>query len=73
MSKIKELRGLIYSHFNSEAALATELGWSRQKLNRITNAEKEPTVRELNLLAGVLNVGVEELAQIFLSHKSPNG
>lgn len=64
--KVKELRGLIYSKFNSEAEFARQLGWSRQKLNKITNGGKAPNVLELNALAIPLNKSVGEMAEIFL-------
>ncbi len=50
-NKVKELKGLIYSKFNSESDLARHLGWARQKLNKITNGIKEPDITELNELA----------------------
>ncbi len=71
--KIKELRGLIYSNFNSESEFARVLGWSRQRLNKITNGIKEPNVTELNALAIPLNKSVGEMAKFFLESKSPNG
>ena len=71
--KNKPLRALIYGQYDSEAALAKEIGWSRQKLNKITNGQKEPTVEELNKLALALTVQIGELAEIFLQNKSPNG
>ena len=71
--KIKELRGLIYGKFNSESEMARFLGWPRQRLNKITNGIKEPDVKELNELAITLGKPVGDIAQIFLSHESPNG
>lgn len=70
--KIKELRGLIYSRFDSEAEMAKAMGWPRQRLSKITNGVKEPDVNELNAIAQPLNVSVGEIAQIFLKTKSPN-
>ena len=71
--KVFEPRGMIYSRFENEAACARKLGWPRQKLSKITNGTKEPDVAELAGLAGVLECSVDELAQIFLQFKSPNG
>lgn len=72
MEKVKELRGLIYSQYNSETEFAHFIGWPRQRVNKITNGLKEPDINELNVLAEALNVSVGEMAQIFLRHKSPN-
>lgn len=70
--KIKELRGIIYSKFDSEADMAKAMGWTRQRLSKITNGLKEPDVNELNDMANPLNMTVGEIAQIFLRNKSPN-
>lgn len=72
-SKVNELRGMIYGKFDSESSCASALGWDRQKLNKLTNGKKEPTVTELNELASVLETNVENVAQIFLRKMSPNG
>lgn len=66
------LRGLIYSMYRSEAALARALGWDKQKLNKITNGQKDPTVTELNDIAAGLGVKTSMLLDIFLEEKSPN-
>ena len=71
--KNRELRGLIYSQYDSESELAKTLGWPKQKLNKMTNGIKEPNLNDLNELANALNAKTEELFQIFLRHKSPNG
>lgn len=71
--KIKELRGLIYSKFDSESEMANFLGWPRQRLNKITNGIKEPDIKELNQLAEALGKSVGDIAQIFLNRESPNG
>lgn len=71
-SKIKELRGLIYGKFDSEADMASFLGWPRQRLNKITNGIKEPDIKELNELAEALEKSVGDIAQIFLKRQSPN-
>lgn len=66
--KNSELRGLIYDKYNSEAEMARALGWSRQRLNKITNGLKEPDISELNSIAKRLEKSVGEIAQIFLQH-----
>lgn len=71
MSKIRGLRGAIYDQFDTEADFARKLGWTRQKLNRITLGHKEPTVSEVNELATGLNISVEQVAGFFLRNMSP--
>ena len=60
--KVKELRGIIYSKFDSEADMAKAMGWTRQRLSKITNGLKEPDVNELNDMANPLNMTVGEIA-----------
>lgn len=64
--KNKELRGLIYSKYNTEAEMADFMGWHRQKLNKITNGIKIPDVNELNELANALEEPIGEIAILFL-------
>ena len=71
MAKINELRGLIYSRYNSEAQLANELGWTRQRLNNITNGLKMPDLDEVVALSEKLDLPVDDTVQLFLRHKSP--
>ena len=52
--KNREFKGLIYSKFDSEAALARELKWTKQKLNRITTGKREPSVSDIKALAEAL-------------------
>lgn len=73
MSKVRELRGLIYANYDSESQFADAIGWPRQRINKITNGTKEPDINELNVLAKALNKSVGDVAQIFLRYKSPNG
>ena len=72
MGKIIELRGLIYGKYETETQLAKELGWSKQRLNVITNGTREPDIEEVVELAGKLGKSVEEMVYIFLRNKSPN-
>ena len=64
---MNELRGMIYSHFRTEAECARQRGWKRQKLNYITNGKRMPDIRDVNVLAKALNVEVGKLINIFLS------
>ena len=73
MAKIFELNGLIHSHYKSEAELARVLNWTRQRLNRITNGDREPTLEEVRDLSNALHEPFEKVAHIFLIIKSPNG
>jgi len=70
--KNKELRSLIFREYDSEAAFARALGWSRQKVNKMTNGVYEPNVQEINDMAVALKTNVEKIIQIFLNFKSPN-
>ena len=72
MAKVSEIRGLIYSKYNTETQLANELGWSKQRLNAITNGVREPDMDEVVALADKLDKPAEEIFLIFLRHKSPN-
>jgi transcriptional regulator with XRE-family HTH domain len=72
MAKVVELRGLIYGKYETESQLANELGWSKQRLNLITNGSREPDLEEVAALAEKLDKSVEEMVFLFLRHKSPN-
>lgn len=72
MSKVNEIRGLIYGKYDNEAQLAKELGWPRQRLNKITNGTKEPDIDEVCALAEKLDQSIEDVVHIFLRYKSPN-
>ena len=71
MPKVKAVRGLIYSKFNSEAEFAHYLGWKKQKLSKITNGQKQPDLQEVSEMSKALGIGMTELTNIFLSQKSP--
>lgn len=70
--KVTELKNLIRTKYVTEAECARQLGWTRQKLNRITNGIKLPDVKEVNELSIALGTTVDEIAQFFLGKKSPN-
>ena len=73
MAKILALNGLIHSKFDSEAKMADRMGWSRQRLNKITNGDKEPDLFEVRDISDALDTSFMTVAQIFLDLKSPNG
>ena len=68
MGKIMPLRGLIFSKFESESQYAKALGWSRQRLWKITTGRKDPDLNEVQHMAEVLCVSFMDVANIFL-HK----
>lgn len=59
--KVRELRGLIYSLYDTESEFASELGWERQRLSKITNGAKEPDVDELNVLSKALGKTIDDI------------
>lgn len=67
------IKDVILSKFKSEAAFARHIGWSRQRLNKVTNLVKGPTVQEINLIAEGLEESASDIYLIFLSQTSPNG
>lgn len=73
MAKILALNGLIHSKFDSEAKMADALGWPRQRLNKITNGDKEPDLVEIREMAAVLDESFMTVANIFLAKQSPDG
>ncbi len=74
VAKILELNGLIHSKYSTESQLADELGWTKQRLNKITNGLKEPDLDEVEALAKKLDQSIETVAYIFLnaSHQMDN-
>lgn len=73
MAKILALSGLIHSRFDTESKMAAYMGWSRQRLNKITNGDKDPDLDDVRSISDALNVPFMTVAQIFLDLKSPNG
>ncbi len=70
--KVREFRSLIYKYFDSEADFAKEINWPRQRVNKITNGVKVPSIDELYVFSSPLKTSVGDLAQIFLINKSTN-
>lgn len=73
MEKNLELSGMIHAKYYNESAMAKSMGWSRQKLNRITTGRKLPDLQETKEIALALDKTLQEVADIFLSTKSPIG
>ena len=73
MAKVRELCGLIHGVYDHESDFAEKLGWSRQKLNKITNGITEPNLNDVAEIAEGLGQPLNYIADIFLRYKSPNG
>lgn len=69
----REIKSMIYGKFDTEKDCADAMGWPRQRLNKITNGKKEPSVSEVVQLANAVDRSVEYVANIFLRMTSPNG
>lgn len=69
----KEFRSIIYGKFDTEKQCAEAMGWPRQRLNKIANGKKEPSVSEVVAIARAVDKPVEQMADIFLRMSSPNG
>lgn len=67
------LRSIIYSVFGTEAECAKKLNWDKQRLNRITNGVKQPTISEVAAITAATGRQQTEIADIFLAYWSPNG
>ena len=63
---VNELRSMIRTRFQSEAEFARVMGWSRQKINKITTRKQLPDIAELNQMAEMLDVGAPVLLRVFL-------
>lgn len=72
MAKNKHLSDLIYAKFKTESACARHMGWTKQRLNKITNGKKIPDITEINMLSHTLEAPIDYLICIFLNYKSPN-
>lgn len=68
-----QLREIIAENYQSEAECARKMGWTRQKLNKLTNGIKEPDVSEVQELSVALHKPILDITLIFLAYWSPNG
>ena len=73
MEKNFDLSALIYGKFKNQAAFADHIHWRRQRLNKIVNGEKIPSIPEVQELAEGLEVPFMMIAGFYLRKKSPNG
>ena len=62
-----QLRSMIFGIYKSESECARQMNWTKQRLNKIINGKKEPTVGELQEMAKALKHSVSDIASIFLS------
>lgn len=72
MAKILELNSLIHGQFPNQAKFAESIGWSRQRLNKIVNGDKQPSIEEVKEIADGLRVPFMMVCNFFLNKKSPN-
>ena len=72
MQKILELNSLIHGQYPNQASFAAAIGWHRQKLNKIVNGEKQPSIEEVQTIAEGLGVPFMMVCKFFLNPKSPN-
>ena len=73
MAKDMELNGMIHAKYPSESAMAEAMGWTRQKLNKITTGKKMPDLQETKEIAHALEKPLTTVADIFLRKMSPDG
>jgi len=67
------LNGLIHNRYDNQSKMATAMGWSRQRLNKILNGKKKPNLEEVDMIARALGVPFATAAQFFLVRQSPVG
>ena len=67
------IKTAIHERFPTESACASAMGWPRQRLNKITQGKKEPSVSELGQISTATEMSLDVIAQIFLTYWSPNG
>lgn len=71
-NNITELSGLIHGRFRSMSEFAAHIGWSRQRLGKIVNGNKCPTLDDISTISDGLEVPFMMVANIFLRKKSTN-
>lgn len=69
MENIK-FRGVVYSKYQSIAAFADAIGWTRQKGTNIVNGLTEPSLDDVDKMSKALDMTLEETARFFLNRKS---
>ena len=59
------LCGKIREKFKTDAAFALAIGWTPQKVSKLTNGEYVPKLGEAVPMSRVLDVSLDELASFF--------
>ena len=70
-NKIYELRSIIYGKFDSQTKFANALGWSKQRISKISSGKKEPTISETSQIAKALDLDISVIADIFVQYWEP--
>lgn len=70
MAKVPGINSMIHNVYDSETEMAEAMGWSRQRLNRITNGKKTPDLFEVCDMAQAMNTSFINVARLFLGEKS---
>ena len=73
MTRSEQLRDEIRKEFGSEAAFARILNLRKQVLSHYLLAKRTPPIQVILGMTKVLNHSAEDLIQIFLEARSPNG
>lgn len=63
--KNEKLSRMILQKYKTESQMAREMGWKRQRLNKIVNGTKIPNVLELNELSEALDASIGMVASFF--------
>ena len=71
MAKNLELNSLIHGQYPNQASFAEAIGWRKQKLNKIVNGDKKPSIEEIQTIAEGLGVPFMMVCNFFLQKKSP--
>lgn len=72
MAKVMGLNSLIHGQYPNQASFAEAIGWRRQRLNKIVNGEKQPSLAEVQEIAKGLGVPFMMVCNFFLQEESPN-
>lgn len=66
MAKVMGLNGLIHEKFPNQARFAEAIGWHRQRINKIVNGEKMPSIEDVQKIAEGLEVPFMTVCNFFL-------
>lgn len=59
------LRKMIYERFDTEAAFARRIGWTRQRLHKILSKSKVPNITEIVEISSGLKEPIEKIIIFF--------